>query len=467
MNLNGRTLAVVAVVLALLFGGLFLLRGTDRGEPDVVTSTEAEPAPGQSEQSADTPAVEAADAAEEVDTPTADAAEEVAAVPEAAPSAGDAAGAADDESAAVEAGETPKAPTFDVVRVEPDGSAVIAGRAEPGARVSVEVDGEAMGEAEADARGNFVAILGLGVSEAPRALGLASQSADGTQVRSSGTVVLGPSPDPAPSGDEDLAALGPSDAASDGVDESNGAGVAAEADGAAGPVGTAPGVQTEVAEAPAEPETPATAAPASAAPEEVAAAETASPSPAEPAAPRPAQAPAVVLSDAEGIRVLQSGSPEVADNVSVDAISYDEEGNVILSGRGTGTGSVRVYLDNKPVLSTEIGVDGQWRTPLPEVDTGVYTLRIDEIAEDGTVASRLETPFKREPVQLILALAEEQAAETLPVRLVTVQPGNTLWGISRRAYGEGMLYVRVFEANRARIRDPDLIYPGQVFSVPN
>jgi nucleoid-associated protein YgaU len=53
------------------------------------------------------------------------------------------------------------------------------------------------------------------------------------------------------------------------------------------------------------------------------------------------------------------------------------------------------------------------------------------------------------------------------VRLVTVQPGNTLWGISRRSYGEGTLFVRVFEANRARIRDPDLIYPGQVFTVPD
>ncbi|MBD3765996.1 MAG: LysM peptidoglycan-binding domain-containing protein, partial [Rhodobacterales bacterium] len=49
---------------------------------------------------------------------------------------------------------------------------------------------------------------------------------------------------------------------------------------------------------------------------------------------------------------------------------------------------------------------------------------------------------------------------------VTVQPGNTLWGISRERYGQGVLYVRVYEANRSQIRDPDLIYPGQVFTVP-
>ncbi len=49
---------------------------------------------------------------------------------------------------------------------------------------------------------------------------------------------------------------------------------------------------------------------------------------------------------------------------------------------------------------------------------------------------------------------------------MTVQPGNTLWGIATESWGEGMLYVRVFEANRDSIRDPDLIYPGQVFEMP-
>ncbi|MDT8327844.1 MAG: peptidoglycan-binding protein, partial [Roseovarius sp.] len=38
--------------------------------------------------------------------------------------------------------------------------------------------------------------------------------------------------------------------------------------------------------------------------------------------------------------------------------------------------------------------------------------------------------------------------------------------ISRAFYGDGVMYVRVFEANRDRIRDPDLIYPGQVFALP-
>ncbi|MFN6925205.1 MAG: LysM peptidoglycan-binding domain-containing protein [Tabrizicola sp.] len=62
-------------------------------------------------------------------------------------------------------------------------------------------------------------------------------------------------------------------------------------------------------------------------------------------------------------------------------------------------------------------------------------------------------------------LAEAAPEPPRPVT-VTVQPGYTLWGIAQQRYGEGMLYVQVFEANRDKIRDPDLIYPGQVFTVP-
>ena len=47
-----------------------------------------------------------------------------------------------------------------------------------------------------------------------------------------------------------------------------------------------------------------------------------------------------------------------------------------------------------------------------------------------------------------------------------MQPGNSLWRIARRNYGEGIRYTVIYQANREQIRDPDLIYPGQVFEVP-
>ena len=48
----------------------------------------------------------------------------------------------------------------------------------------------------------------------------------------------------------------------------------------------------------------------------------------------------------------------------------------------------------------------------------------------------------------------------------TVVSGDTLWAIARRYYGDGSLYRKIFEANRERISDPNLIPPGQVLVIP-
>ena len=186
--------------------------------------------------------------------------------------------------------------------------------------------------------------------------------------------------------------------------------------------------------------------------------------------PEVAVAPQVLLATDEGISVLQPGgaSPEVLQAIALDSITYNPAGDVALAGRGSGSGFVRVYLDNKPIKTLPIDPDGRWRAPLPEVDTGVYTLRIDEINDAGTVVSRIETPFKREEPAVLAELNSGQAPENgITLTQVTVQPGNTLWGIASKNFGDGMLFVRVFEANKERISNPDLIYPGQVFAIPN
>ena len=179
-------------------------------------------------------------------------------------------------------------------------------------------------------------------------------------------------------------------------------------------------------------------------------------------------APSVLLADDTGIRVLQNGgnAPSVTQTVIIDTISYDHAGEVALGGRGSGSGFVRVYLNNKPIKTTKIGIDGQWKTPLPEVDTGVYTLRVDEINEAGAVTSRMETPFKREEPEVLAALDTRSDEAKDDTGVMTVQPGHSLWKIARERYGQGELYVKLYRANRSRIRNPDLIYPGQVFEIP-
>lgn len=142
--------------------------------------------------------------------------------------------------------------------------------------------------------------------------------------------------------------------------------------------------------------------------------------------------------------------------LSVDVLDYDEQGNLGLAGRANGNSNVVVYLDNGLLAAARVGSDGAWRIIVERpVAPGLYTLRVDEMAGDKVIA-RLEFPFQR---------ADPKEIESGPL-LVVVQPGNSLWRLARRTLGEGTRYTVIYQANRDRIRDPDLIYPGQVFEVP-
>ena len=170
--------------------------------------------------------------------------------------------------------------------------------------------------------------------------------------------------------------------------------------------------------------------------------------------------PLVALLPAEGggaPTLLQvPGTGTGGQRLSIDAIDYGEAGGVVVAGRGSPGADVRLYADNRSVGTARVAPDGTWRIDIPQLGEGNYTLRIDEIGPQGRPVARAETPFQRARVP----------APGPGEQLVVVQPGNSLWRISRRVYGEGLRYTTIFEANREQIRNPDLIYPGQVFAVP-
>lgn len=453
--IGGGVIAVAVVVLALLIG---LQRGDT---PDVADGGAETP-----DTSGDVIVEEAGVLPEpEPEAPVEEAVVEAEPEPEAAPE--------------------PRVSTavFDIVRVEADGETVIAGRAASNSGISLFLDGESVADTEADGAGNFVALLSLGRSDVPRVLTLLERFSDGEEAFADQSVILAPSPEvllaeeaSEPTEEEVVEevteAVEPTvletvaeeetvvtEVAEDVAEEA--AEVAEAAEQVVESATEEPAVNEEIVVEAAEPEATVTEEAVAEAPEPE---ETQAP-----VAESTEAAPTILLADSEGVRVIQSGGegPQIVDNVSIDAISYDSEGEVALTGRSSGQSTVRVYINNQAILDTEIGEDGQWRADLPEIDTGTYTLRVDELDAEGTVVSRAETPFRREPVAAIQALDDGAGTERAPVALITVQPGNTLWGIAREKYGEGLLYVRVFEANAERIRDPDLIYPGQIFTVPD
>lgn len=448
-----------------------------------------------------------------------------------------------EQSAALDAvAPEPVLPGFDSYRVEADGAAVVAGRAEPLAVISVLVDGVAVAEAQAGGDGSFAALFTLAPNPQPSLMTLESVLPDGRRLESAQSVALGPiagpvvvadiAPDPVPETAPERAVEVLPD-----VPE-----IAPEAIAAADPL-TEGAAETE-----AEPDAAAESIALAEADPAPATEPASDPKPAPESAPESAPVPPIaLLLTEEGATVVQAPVVEAAETgaqagavstVLLEAISYSPTGAVQLSGRGQAGQAVRIYLDNAQVADAGIDATGLWQVTLGDTAPGIYTMRVDQIDGAGKVTARFETPFKRETLEALAALSQpaapapatqsagapetdtqatpspaEAAAEappapasppaaaepiapgaatdtapTLPQPVpvpvagaadapaaqlappppvtVTVQPGFTLWGIARENFGAGVMYVQVYEANRDKIRNPDLIYPGQVFAIP-
>lgn len=288
------------------------------------------------------------------------------------------------------------APSFDVVRVDPAGALVMAGRAASGSEVTVTSNGEVIGTGTADENGEWVILPSNPIPTGNHELGLSARLPDGRSVDADKEVMLAVpetgenvAGETTPTTGGSLAVLVPKD-------NSGGAVVLQQ---------------------------PAAAAPAAATPSAAAEAE-----------PNGIASGALVL----------------------DTVDYDDKGQVIIGGRGTLGATVQVYLDNDLVGAATVDRAGRWQvTPATSVAPRLHTLRVDQIGSDGRVVARVESPFLRAE---LVELPADQA--------FIVQPGNSLWRIARRSYGQGPRYTVIYEANREQIRNPDLIYPGQVFTIP-
>jgi nucleoid-associated protein YgaU len=175
-------------------------------------------------------------------------------------------------------------------------------------------------------------------------------------------------------------------------------------------------------------------------------------------------APIAVLVPREGtgeVEVLQrpSGETGLADRKLVlEAVQYTVDGGISISGQAPAEAMVVAFLNETELARVRSAADGDWTmAPDADVPPGLHTLRVDQLGPDGDVQASVSTPFANQP--MVDDLDEDEG-------MVVIQPGDNLWTIARRTYGQGWEYTLIYRANRDQIRDPDLIYPGQVFVVP-
>ena len=289
-------------------------------------------------------------------------------------------------------------PSFDVVRVNPNGDAVVAGRAAPGTKITLLDNGQAVGSAEADDRGEWVLLPDSAVDPGQHKFSVRATDDGGKSLDSDKEVIV-VVPKPA----EDIAGQ---------------------------PV-TRPSGSLAI-EVPKDGEGPTQLLNSPGA--------------------TSATPPQAVTASAEDTPSTPPPPP-----LSLDTIDYTQDGRAMLSGHTLPGGELLIYLDNGSMGASKADGAGRWTfVPEEKAPTGDHKLRVDLVDGAGKVQARVEVPFSQ-PDFSTVALKDDS---------VIVQPGNSLWRIARRTYGNGIQYTVIYEANKDHIRDPDLIYPGQIFTLP-
>jgi nucleoid-associated protein YgaU len=149
---------------------------------------------------------------------------------------------------------------------------------------------------------------------------------------------------------------------------------------------------------------------------------------------------------------------EVGESLSLETVDFGDGGEPVFAGRSLPRVDVRLYLDDTYIGNVRADDTGRWQVPLVAggLTMGAHSVRLDQVIGDGQVQLRVEQPFETgQPIDPKLASGG-----------VFVRPGNTLWQIARQLYGSGVRYTLIFRENSEQIRDPDMIYPGQIFKLP-
>ena len=309
---------------------------------------------------------------------------------------------------------TPTAPlTIDLARVKPDGAAVFAGTAAPNAKIRIFEGDIFLGETIANANGEWVIVLEKSLAAGQHLISVAMERSDGTTEMADRSLAVEIYQD---TETKPLVALLPETATEvpvliqspDDVDKAKPAATASEA------------IVADAAKADA--------------------------TMSETAAAAPGKAEANSQISASQIAAL-----------APSAIVWRDASRILISG--TSRGGVRVAVNDAKGQFGEALVlaDGAWQVAGSlDMDIAVNQLRFALFDDANQIIARYDLPVKARD------LAKGQDGSPL----VVVNKGDMLWRIAYHQLGEGVKYVDIVRRNQQDIADPDLIFPKQIFAVP-
>ena len=98
---------------------------------------------------------------------------------------------------------------------------------------------------------------------------------------------------------------------------------------------------------------------------------------------------------------------------------------------------------------------------------GVFDDKDSGTFSDTTAGSGSGAPSPNADFSDVSAGASSAAPSASAGQTYTVKSGDSLSKIAKHFYGDGNKWHRIYEANKDKIKNPDLIHPGQEFTIPS
>jgi len=305
---------------------------------------------------------------------------------------------------------------IDLARVKPDGAAVFAGTAAPNAKISIFEGDILLGETIANGSGEWVIVLEKMLAPGQHLISVAMERPDGSKELS----------------DRSLAVEIYQDAESKPL------------------VALLPETATDVPVLIQSPDDVEPAQPAS-----TTATVTVTPSPAK---PQPASTTATVTVTPSPAKPQPDIATTQLAALTPTAIVWRDAGSILISGTSRGGIKVTATDPKRSFGEALVLADGDWQIAGSfDMSLTVKHLRFELYDEANRVIAHYDLPISARD------LAKGQDGSPL----IVVNKGDALWRIAYHQLGEGVKYVDIVRRNRQDISDPNLIYPKQIFAVPN
>ncbi len=161
----------------------------------------------------------------------------------------------------------------------------------------------------------------------------------------------------------------------------------------------------------------------------------------------------IKFKDSTGIEILNNS--EIESGLSLDIVEFNDKNSLIISGRTKPNNKVKIFLSNEFKINTTSDKLGNWSAKILNLNFKDYDLSVTTNIQNQKI--KLKTKIFHERINPEIFLEKE----------IVVQNGNSLWRIARKTLGGGIFYSEIYKNNINKIKNPDLIYPGQVFNIPN